>query len=330
VSALVRPLADVRAGDAAAVGEKAAGLGELIDAGFPVPPGFVVLPEAYLASMDAAGVRDGIAEMHARSLAAAGDPVARQDACTRSANLIRRAGVTGPVGDAVRAAYTSLPADTEMAASVAVRSSAVGQAGADASVAGAHPTFTNVRGCEALIRRVVDCWASVVEPRVVAYRAERDVTGEPALAVVVQLMIAAQRSGVASTADPSTLDRDTVVVEAVRGQGETLASGAVEPDTYEVAASGLRLRAARIGLQTHEIVRGLDGGDRTVQLDPDRANGRVLSDEEAVEVARLALRVQAHFGDPQYVEWAFHARQLWLLQTRRVLERTRALDGGAR
>jgi pyruvate,water dikinase len=305
----VRPLAELRAGDGDEVGGKAANLGELIGAGFTVPPGFVLPAAAYLVSMDAAGVREEIAALHAGALAVAGDAAALQDASTRMAELIRKAGVTGPVDHAVRAAYTSLPADTEMSASVAVRSSAVGEDGA---------TFTNVHGCEALIRGIVDCWASVVGPRVLAYRAERGLAGEPAIAVVVQLMVAAQRAGVAFTADPATRDRGTVVVEAVQGLGETIVSGAVEPDTYEIAAAGLRLRSVRVGRQTHEIVRGPDGDDHTFVLDPERANGRVLSDDEAVEVARLALRVQAHFGVPQDVEWAFHGDRLWLLQTRPI------------
>jgi pyruvate, water dikinase len=95
----VRGLADVAAGDAESVGGKAANLGELVRAGFPVPP--------------------------------------------------------------VREAYAALPDDAGGGALVAVRSSAVGEDGADSSFAGVNSTFTNVRGVDELLRRIVDCWASV-------------------------------------------------------------------------------------------------------------------------------------------------------------------------
>lgn len=317
-SGFVVDLSAVGAHDAPAVGGKAANLGELIGAGFPVPSGFVVPAAAYLEAMDVAGVRGEIAELHERALTTAGDPAALKEASARMAELIGKAGLPAPIADAVRAAYRELPGESEAGATTAVRSSAVGEDGADASFAGMNATFTNVRGADTLLRRIVDCWASVVGPRVIAYRAERGFTAEPAIAVVVQTMVASQRAGVAFTADPRTGRREVVIVEAVFGQGETIVSGAVEPDTYEVAADGLRLRAVRIGVQTHEIVRGLDGADLTVPLDPERAAGRVLSDTETVEVTRLALRVQAHFGSPQDVEWALVGGRLWLLQTRPI------------
>lgn len=118
-----------------------------------------------------------------------------------------------------------------------------------------------------------------------------------------------------------------MVVEAALGQGEVVVSGAVEPDTYEIAPEGLRLRSVRIGHQDHGIIRDRDGEDRTVTLDEDLAWGRVLSDVEAVGVAKLALRVQDHFGVPQDVEWAVAGDRLWLLQARPITTLAAAGDG---
>ena len=101
-----------------------------------------------------------------------------------------------------------------MPVTVAVRSSAVGEDSADTSYAGMNATFTNVRGADALVDAVVECWASAFTPRVVAYRAEHGKEELPDLAVVVQLMAPAQKAGVAFTADPVTGRRDRVVVEA--------------------------------------------------------------------------------------------------------------------
>jgi pyruvate,water dikinase len=323
VGPAVLDLAGVGAGAAPDVGGKAANLGELIAAGLPVPPGFVVPAAVYLDAMSRAGVREELAQLHERAVAAVDDPVELAALCRRAAETVHRAGLPAELVEQIRVAYAALP-DGSGGATVAVRSSAVGEDGTDASFAGMNASFTNVRGTRALVERILRCWASLFGARVVAYRATRGYTAEPAIAVVVQLMVRADRAGVAFTADPATGRRDVVVVEAAFGQGEVVVSGAVEPDTYRVGASGTRLVAVRVGHQTHEIVRGEDGGDRTVPLEPGRADARVLSDEEACDVARLALRVQQHFGVPQDVEWAMTGRRTWLVQARPITTLTEA------
>lgn len=326
----VRGLEDVTAADADAIGGKAANLGELINAGFPVPSGFVLAASVYLDAMARAGVREEVASLHRSAVAAADRPTELEELCARAATSVRAAGVPAELAAAVREAYAGLAEGTDEGKDpiVAVRSSAVGEDAADTSFAGMNSTFTNVRGGQELLRRIVDCWASAFGPRVVAYRAARGFTGEPAIAVVVQVMVDAQRSGVAFTADPASGRRDVVDVEAAFGQGEVVVSGAVEPDTYQLAEPGARLLSLRIGHQSHQIVRGPDGADRTEQLDPDRADARVLSDDEAADVARLALRVQQHFGVPQDIEWAMTERALWLLQARPITTLTATSEVG--
>ncbi|MGI5132835.1 phosphoenolpyruvate synthase [Pseudonocardia sp. CA-107938] len=315
----VRGLDAIRVGDAPTVGGKAANLGELIAAGFPVPPGFVLPADAYLDAMDDAGIRGELLALHDRALAAVGDIAALDALCARAALLVRTAGVPHRLGSAVRAAYAALGGAGDGDAFVAVRSSAVGEDGADDSFAGMNATFTNVRGEAELIRRVVDCWASGFGSRVVAYRAGRGSTAEPAVAVVVQVMVPSERAGVAFTAHPVTGRTDVVVVEAALGQGEVVVSGSVQPDTYELsAAAGTPLRSMRIGDQTHQIVRGPDGADVTVDLGPDQRRARVLDDAQVGAVARLALQVQEHYGVPQDVEWALQGGTLWLVQARPI------------
>jgi pyruvate,water dikinase len=314
----VRPLTEVRVPDADQVGGKAAHLGELIGAGFPVPDGFVLPAEAYRAAMDAAGVRAALAAGHDEARSAS--PERLTDLCAALAGRVRAAGMPPALEEHVRAAWRRLGAPV-----VAVRSSAVGEDGAEASFAGMNASFTNVRDGDELVARILDCWASLFGARVVAYRAARGFTGEPAIAVVVQAMVPARRAGVAFTADPRTGERGTVLIEAALGQGEVVVGGAVEPDTYEVASDGLRLRSMRVGMQTHEVVRGPDGADLVVALDPDRGGAPVLSPEEIVEVAALARRVEEHYGRPQDVEWAHDGDRLWLVQARPI---TTGLGGG--
>ncbi|MDQ3885751.1 MAG: phosphoenolpyruvate synthase [Actinomycetota bacterium] len=299
--------------DTAVAGGKGANLGELTHVGLPVPPGFVVTAGAYLASMEQGGVREELRTALDAALAAAGRPAELTSACDRLQGLVRKAGVPHQVRDAVLDAYHSLGPDIR----VAVRSSATSEDTAGTSFAGMNATFTNVAGDE-VIERLQDCWASLFGPRVVAYRASRQIDEEPAIAVVIQRMVDSERSGVAFTADPSTGNRERIVIEAALGLGEVVVSGAVEPDTYIVAKTGPRLLEARVGHQTHKIVRGPNGEDLRVELDPQTGTERVLTDEEVIALARLALQVEQHYGAAQDLEWAIAEEHTWLVQSRPI------------
>ncbi|HEX4903318.1 MAG TPA: phosphoenolpyruvate synthase, partial [Acidimicrobiales bacterium] len=187
------------------------------------------------------------------------------------------------------------------------------------SFAGMHETFTDVASDEALLERVVECWLSLFGERAIAYRASQGITDEPAIAVVVQRLVDADRAGVLFTADPSTRARDRLVVEGAFGLGEVVVSGAVEPDTYVVSKDGPRILQVRVGHKTHELRSGPGGRVSRIELDGDRADARVLSDDEVIEVARLGLQVEAHYGgEPQDVEWAITDGRVLLLQARPI------------
>lgn len=311
VSAAVLWFEDLSAGDTLTAGGKGANLGEMTRAGLPVPPGFVVTAGAFLTALDEAGVRQ---ELRSGAQEVAVDDTAGLDAtCGRLQELVRSAGLPADLRSVVMEAYRRLGDSVP----VAVRSSATAEDTAGTSFAGMNQTFTNVTGEEELAARILDCWMSLYGPRVVAYRASRGVTDEPAIAVVVQRMVASERSGVMFSADPATGDRSNVVIEAAFGLGEVVVSGQVEPDTYVVAKDGLRLLSARVGLKQEKIVRGPDGADLRVTLAPEDAAARVLSDDEVIEVARLGLDVERHYGQPQDIEWAW-ADRLWLVQSRPI------------
>jgi pyruvate,water dikinase len=154
--------------------------------------------------------------------------------------------------------------------------------------------------------------------RVVAYRQSQHIDDEPAIAVVVQTMVDSERSGVLFTADPATGDRGRIVIEAAFGLGEVVVSGAVQPDTYTLAKDGPRLLSAVVGEQAYKIVRGPDGANLTVQLAASEGARRVLSDEEAVALAELGLRVEEHYGAPQDIEWVIEGGEHYLVQTRPI------------
>jgi pyruvate,water dikinase len=177
-------------------------------------------------------------------------------------------------------------------------------------------TFTNVGSVE-VADRVVDCWASLFGPRVIAYRRIRGIAEEPAIAVVVQAMIDADRSGVMFTADPATGARDRIVIEAAFGLGEVVVSGQVEPDTYVVDKSRSHVIDVHLGHKTHKLVRGAHGDDRVDLSDADAAM-RVCNDRDVLALARLGMEVESHYGEPQDIEWAFAQERLYVVQSRPI------------
>ncbi|SDM35975.1 phosphoenolpyruvate synthase [Allokutzneria albata] len=311
MTAYVLGFDDLRRQDTAVAGGKGANLGELTAAGLPVPPGFVVTADSYLSSMGISGVRGEIAALVRHALEGSGDLAALAGQLQA---LVRRTGVTDAVRAAVTAAHTRLGA----AGGVAVRSSATSEDTAGASFAGMNQTFTNVMTAKEVVDRVVECWASLFGERSLAYRAERGLTEEPAIAVVVQAMVPSERSGVMFTADPATGERDRVVVEAAFGLGEVVVSGAVEPDTHVVSTKDFTLLRTRLGTKKFKLVRAAEGGDQRIDLADEEATRRVLTDAEAVDLARLAVRVQEHYGCPQDIEWAIADGRTWLVQSRPI------------
>ncbi len=303
--------ADLSRVDVPRAGGKGANLGELTRAGLPVPPGFVVTAEAYLSAMELGGVRT---ELLAIADAVDVDsPAALTEAADRLQALVRSAGLPEQLRRSVLEAYHQMGEPR-----VAVRSSATAEDTASSSFAGMNQTFTNVTGPTELAAGIVDCWASLWSPRVVAYRAAQGLAQEPAIAVVVQQMVDSETAGVMFTVDPSTGDRDRIVIEAAFGLGEVVVGGQVEPDTYELSKTSGRVEHVHLGTKAEMLARGPDGHDlRRSVPEEDRAR-RVLDDGVLLELAGLAGRIEEHYGAPQDVEFARAAGRTWIVQSRPI------------
>ena len=304
-------LADIRLTDVDLVGGKAANLGELISAGLPVPGGFAITSEAYLAAIGAAGLPD---ELSALADVDTHDTAALVEHAGKCRWLIEQLTLPAELAEQITAAYRELGSSVP----VAVRSSATAEDSAAASFAGMNASFTNVIGDNELLGAVQACWASLYGDRSIAYRAERGLGGQPAIAVVVQRMVASVSSGVMFTVDPSTGDASRMVIEAVRGQGESIVSGKVEPDTYLIDKAGPEIVDVRIGDQRTQITRGPDGHDREVPLDDRHAHARVIEESRIRQIARLGIKVEKHYGSPQDIEWAVAGGKVYLVQSRPI------------
>ncbi len=289
--------------DAAIIGGKAAGLSRLIRHGAPVPPGFVLSAGVYWTYVEENGLADGIV-----GAASASDALARLQSGTWPERL----------RSDVEAAHVVLMQDAGDVAS-AVRSSATAEDGATASFAGQHRTLLNVRGVDAVLAAVLECWASLYSEEAVEYRRVRGVEEDRlAMAVVVQALAPAEGSGVAFTVDPATGDGAVVIVEAVWGLGEGLVGGLVTPDHYSIRKSDGGFVRREVSTQSLQVVPDDAGGIRHEDVPPELANSAVLSEEQAWELAQLAVRLEEQAGCPQDIEWAWAGGEFVILQSRPV------------
>ena len=294
--------------DADQVGGKGANLARLRGIGLPVPDGFVITTAAYLAALAAAGIRDGIRERTASLVD--GDEDEGVDAEAKAlSGAISEITLPAAIRSSILAAYRRLGGGA-----VAVRSSATGEDAAGTSFAGMHESFVGVEGDDALIGRVVDCWASLFGARALAYRAERGIHGEPDIAVVVQRTVDADRSGVLFTADPVSGAEDRCIIEAAFGFGELVVGGEVTPATWTVAKDPLRVLDVRPSSQERAVVPSHAGPvDRAVPPDSDPS---VLAADDALRLAQTGLTIEAEYGKPMDVEWVIGEGGVSIVQAR--------------
>ncbi|GAA3466220.1 PEP/pyruvate-binding domain-containing protein [Nonomuraea roseola] len=298
----------------AVAGGKAANLAEALRAGFPVPDAFVVTTDAY----DLVTADPGLSA----PLAALAAPHHQDDDLSAK---VRAAFETVEMPDdltrAILEAYAALGAGP-----VAVRSSATAEDLPEAAFAGQQDTYLNVVGEQELLRAVRGCWASLWSARAIAYRARRAAVhgavhgaggveaSRVRIAVVVQVMAQAEVAGVMFTAHPVTGAREQIVIEASAGLGEAVVSGLVTPDHYVLDARGHILQQ-RPGRREIVISPAPDGG--LLRHTPDAAQPpRTLPAQALRRLAALGRALQAHFGRPQDIEWAYAAGAVTLLQAR--------------
>ncbi|MEV7999397.1 PEP/pyruvate-binding domain-containing protein [Pseudarthrobacter oxydans] len=308
----IRDLSDVGPGDVAVAGGKAVGLGGLLRAGLPVPPGFVLTTAAYSRFVDANNLAAGIQELAA--LPPDAEPQAYEDASRRISALFTTGTMPAGIAAELGAAYGRLGNGTP----VAVRSSATAEDLASASFAGQQETSLNVRGLVELATAVIGCWASLWTARAMSYRAREGVEpGQVRLAVVIQQMVEADAAGVMFTANPANGRREQTVISAAWGLGESVVSGTVTSDDVVVDAGTGSVLSRRTADKDVMTVYA-ENGTREQPVAAARRREPVLDDREAAELAGHGRRAAAHFGAPQDIEWARAGGRFFILQSRPI------------
>ena len=331
----VIPFSHLRMTDVETVGGKNASLGEMLsqltEEGIRVPDGFATTAEAFRLFLRESQLEQRI---HARLSALDVEDV---KALAAAGAEIRAWVVAAPLPAAleaeIREFHAWLRADAPDEIPVAVRSSATAEDLPDASFAGQQETYLNVVGVEAVLDRIRHVFASLYNDRAIAYRVHKGFThAEVALSAGVQRMVRSDRgcAGVMFTMDTESGFRDVVFITASYGLGETVVQGAVNPDEFYVhkpmLAAGKfpiirRSLGSKLIKMEFEPAAQAGAGGRTVRTvdvaDADRHRFS-LTDEDVLELARYAVKIEQHYGRPMDIEWGKDGidGRLYILQAR--------------
>ena len=316
----------------AEVGGKGANLGEMYNNHFPVPPGFVITTQAYQYFIQEAELKEKIQEIldstdieNTKEL---------EDNTAKIRELIIKSKMPEELETEIKKAYVELDETKDAMAKaegiayemlkrsrersfVAIRSSATTEDLVEASFAGQQESFINIKGESQLLLAVKKCLASLFTARAVYYRRKKGFADDKALlAVVVQKMVDSRQSGVMFSRAPVG-DQETIIVEAIWGQGEGIVSGRIKPDQY-VLSRKLEIIEKKLADKKIAIIRDSAGNTQEVGLKPEFSNAQVLSDEQIKKCAEFALKLEKHYKLPQDIEFAVEDDNIYIVQTRPV------------
>jgi len=306
------------------VGGKVSGLGELLKAGFPVPPGFAVTSTAYREFIRYNNLSEKIEDLLSPVDESSSDYSLLEDVSHKIRRLIENADMPGDIKEDILSSYSRLEKISGVSnPRVAVRSSATAEDMDDASFAGQHDTYLNVTGGNEVVEMVRRCWASLFTPRVILYRIKHGIDhSEAMMGVAVQKMVNSEKSGVMFTIHPTTGRKDVVVIEAVWGLGEGLVSGLCTPDSYVINKITFDIEEEKISPKETMVTYDEKNKKNTTTEVPDEMRtSPCLSNEDLFELVRVAKRIERYYGVPQDIEWAMEKNlkfpeNIFILQSR--------------
>lgn len=294
-------------------GGKGANLGDMVQAGLPVPPGFVITSAAYRKMFETTGLDDLVCDCLGS--------VDREDnqaligAEARIRNLFAQQVMDAELRREILEHYHALGDNIP----VAVRSSATAEDLVGASFAGQQNTYLNVYGDDELIETVINCWSSLYTCQAIYYRYRNGFNDtEVSMAVVVQKMVSADKAGVIFTVDPVARNPYQMVVEGVYGLGEGIVSGTITPDHFKVDRETMEIRYKYIAPKGMMFTKDSVCGCIEVPVPVEMKGQPVLNEQELALLVQMGNRVEAHFGSPQDIEWGAEGSKFYLLQSRPI------------
>jgi pyruvate,water dikinase len=298
------------------VGGKGANLGEMTNAGIPVPPGFIVTASAYYDFIEKAKLQDKIKDL--LNPVNVQDSKQLQETALKVQKLITDAAMPPETAREIEQAYVKMGRGL-----VAVRSSATAEDLPEASFAGQQATFLNVQGEKDVVKAVQGCWASLFGARAIFYRHEQGFDHfKVGIAVPVQRMVQSESSGVMFTVEPSTNNKEKITIEAVLGLGEMIVSGDVTPDHYSVNKKDVKILEKQIKKQEWKLIKkaGAHGKSDNIKIDltPEEQARQKITDDDIIFLAKIGNTLEKHYDFPQDVEWAKEKGKIYIVQTRPI------------
>lgn len=297
--------------DAAIAGGKGASLGEMMQAGIPVPPGFIILANAFERFLEETDLNveiDAILdsvntkEMHTV-----------EDASEKIQAMVLNVKMPADIATEIIDFYKKLDARY-----VAVRSSATAEDSASATWAGQLDTFLNTTK-ETLLMNVQKCWASLFTPRAIFYRFKKELHKQKiSVAVVVQNMVDSEYSGIAFSVHPVTENPNQLIIEAGIGLGEAVVSGQITPNSYVVEKEPRRIIDTNVSTQARALHRANSGGNEWKDIQEPKASLQVLTNKKILELSELVLRIEKLYGFPCDIEWAYEKGCFFITQSRAI------------
>ncbi len=297
------------------IGGKGKSLAKLASAGMSVPTGFYLTTSAYRDFVEENNLQKAIINLAKPEIT--GRTVSFESASKQIKDLIKSVELSDEIVNEIRQAYGALNGQNP---AVAVRSSANAEDLPDLSFAGQQDTYLNIHGEEALITAIRDCWASLWTPRAISYRHQMGIKQEVvAMAIVIQIMVPSDVSGILFTANPVNGERSEIIINSSFGLGEAVVSGHVTPDSYVIDRKTLKVKESIIGPKAQKIISSDKQGTIMQDVSEHERGQSSLSEKLLKELTSVALNVEQIFeGVPQDIEWAISDSKLWLLQSRPI------------
>jgi len=317
------------------VGGKSSSLGEMTaKTDVPVPYGFATTAYAYRYFIKESGLEEKMRSILSELTDVENSALLR-DVSARLRDAIMAEKMPQDLQDAIGAAYVELGKRVgEENPYVAVRSSATAEDLPDASFAGQQDTYLNVQGAETIIAKVKECYASCFTDRAVYYREKQGFDHiEVALSAVVQMMVFSKTSGVMFTVNVATGDDNNILIEAAFGLGEYVVQGTVTPDNYTISKHDHKIIDRCVNEQDIMLVRKKGGDCEEVQVPEELRKVQTLTDEQILELADYAKKIEKHYGCYMDMEWGIDSRngKIWILQARpETVWSRRNKEGGAK
>ncbi|WP_340035134.1 phosphoenolpyruvate synthase [Bacillus sp. FSL K6-0993] len=312
MSSLVLGLHEIEKTQLSLVGGKGLHLGELSKIqGIQVPEGFCVTTVGYQKAIEQNETLQVLLDQLTMLKVEDRDQIGKTSRKIRQ--IIMEVGIPSDVVKAV-AQYLSQFGEEH---AYAVRSSATAEDLPHASFAGQQDTYLNIIGVDAILQHISKCWASLFTDRAVIYRMQNGFDhSQVYLSVIVQRMVFPQASGILFTADPITSNRKVLSIDAGFGLGEALVSGLVSADCYKVQDG--QIIDKRIATKKLAIYGRKEGGTETQQINSDQQKAQTLTDEQILQLARIGRQIEAHFGQPQDIEWCLARDTFYIVQSRPI------------